>query len=53
MEENNKYRFNTERKHKRVTFNKQIHIINIHNYKNEIKYYIMITVIMKKKMKKN
>ena len=41
MEENNQYRFNTERKHKRVTFNKEIHIINIHNYKNENKilYY--------------
>ncbi len=41
MEENNQYRFKTERKHKRVTFNKEIHIINIHNYKNENKilYY--------------
>ena len=41
IEENNPYRFNTDRKIKRVTFNQKIHIINIHNYKNENKilYY--------------
>ena len=39
--EDNQFRFNTERKNKKVTFNNRIHIINIHNYKNENKilYY--------------
>ena len=39
--EDNPFRCRTERKSKKVTFNKRIHIINIHNYKNEnrILYY--------------
>ena len=38
---NNNYKFNTDRKPKRVSFNKRIQVINIHNYKkeNKILYY--------------
>ena len=34
-DENNIYRFKTERRNKKVSFNKKIHIIKIDNYKNE------------------
>ena len=39
--ENNSFRFKTERAKKKVSFNKTIQIINIHNYKyeNKILYY--------------
>ena len=39
--ESNSFRFKTERKKKKVSFNKRIQIINIHNYKyeNKILYY--------------
>ena len=39
--DNNSHRCKSERNIKRVTFNKKIHIIYIHNYKNENKilYY--------------
>ena len=42
LEENDMvYRFNTDRKPKRVSFNKKIQVINIRNYKkeNRILYY--------------
>ena len=41
MLENNIYRFNTDRRPKRVSFNKKIQVINIRNYKkeNRILYY--------------
>ena len=39
--DNNNFRFNTDRKPKRVSFNNRIHVINIPNYKKENKtlYY--------------
>ena len=39
--ENNNYRFNTDRKPKKVSFNKRIQVINIPNYKkeNKVLYY--------------